>query len=82
LAKEKAFTRLRDALSRQRRELLWERVEQEYLFDRPDGKQTLAELFDGRTQLVVYHFMSARMTTSAARAAPSGPTTSIRTSFT
>jgi predicted dithiol-disulfide oxidoreductase (DUF899 family) len=57
LAKEKEFTRLRDELSRQRRELPWEPVEKEYVFEGPDGKQTLAELFDARTQLVVYHFM-------------------------
>jgi len=57
LAKEKEFNRLRDDLSRQRRELPWERVEKTYLFDGPDGKETLADLFDGRRQLVVYHFM-------------------------
>ena len=57
LAKEKEFTRRRDELSRQRRELPWEAVDKEYVFDGPDGKQTLAELFDGRSQLVVYHFM-------------------------
>jgi predicted dithiol-disulfide oxidoreductase (DUF899 family) len=57
LAKEKEFTRLRDELSRQRRELPWEKVEKPYLFDGPNGKQTLAELFDGRSQLIVYHFM-------------------------
>ena len=57
LAKEKAFTRLRDELSRERRELPWQRVEKEYVFVGPDGDQTLAELFEGRSQLVVYHFM-------------------------
>jgi predicted dithiol-disulfide oxidoreductase (DUF899 family) len=57
LAKEKEFTRQRDELSRQRRELPWERVEKEYVFEGPDGRRTLAELFDGRSQLVVYHFM-------------------------
>ena len=72
LAKEKEFIRLRDELSKQRRELPWERVEKEYVFEGPEGKQTLAELFDGRSQLVVYHFSSTRMTTSAARAAPRG----------
>jgi len=56
LVKEKEFTRARDELSRQRRELPWETVE-EYVFDGPKGKQTLSELFDGRSQLVVYHFM-------------------------
>jgi predicted dithiol-disulfide oxidoreductase (DUF899 family) len=57
LAKEKAFTRLRDKLSKQRRELPWERVEKEYIFDGPKGKESLAELFENRSQLVVYHFM-------------------------
>lgn len=59
LAKEKEFTRLRDELSRQRRELPWERVEKPYVFDGPRGKETLADLFDGKSQLIVYHFMFA-----------------------
>ena len=57
LRKEKAFTRLRDRLSAERRGLPWERIEKEYVFDGPDGKETLAELFGGRRQLLVYHFM-------------------------
>jgi len=57
LAKEKEFTRLRDELSRQRRELPWERVDKQYVFDGPSGKETLADLFENRSQLVVYHFM-------------------------
>jgi predicted dithiol-disulfide oxidoreductase (DUF899 family) len=57
LAKEKELTRLRDELSRERRELPWVRIEQRYTFDGPDGKKTLAELFAGRSQLIVYHFM-------------------------
>jgi predicted dithiol-disulfide oxidoreductase (DUF899 family) len=57
LAKEKEFTRLRDELSRERRELPWEAVEKNYVFEGADGKQTLPELFEGRTQLVMYHFM-------------------------
>ncbi|HEX2712825.1 MAG TPA: thioredoxin family protein [Candidatus Acidoferrales bacterium] len=57
LGKEKEFTRLRDRLSRQRRELPWERVEKEYVFEGPNGKETLSQLFDGRSQLIVYHFM-------------------------
>jgi len=59
LAKEKKFTRLRDELSRQRRALPWEKVEKQYVFDGPKGPETLPELFDGRSQLVVYHFMFA-----------------------
>ncbi len=57
LAREKEFTRARDALSAARRELPWEKVEADYTFDGPNGKQTLADLFDGRSQLIVYHFM-------------------------
>jgi predicted dithiol-disulfide oxidoreductase (DUF899 family) len=59
LAKEKEFTRLRDELSRQRRELPWEKVDKQYVFEGPNGKETLADLFGGRSQLIVYHFMSA-----------------------
>ncbi len=57
LAKEKAFTRLRDELSRERRALPWEAVTKEYAFDGPAGRETLPALFAGRSQLVVYHFM-------------------------
>ncbi len=57
LKKEKEFSRLRDELSRQRRELPWEKVEKSYVFDGPKGKETLADLFGGRSQLIVYHFM-------------------------
>ena len=57
LAREKEHTRLGDELARRRRELPWVRVEQEYRFETDDGTRTLAELFDGRSQLVVYHFM-------------------------
>jgi predicted dithiol-disulfide oxidoreductase (DUF899 family) len=59
LKKEKEFTRLRDDLSRQRRELPWVKVEKPYVFDGPKGKETLPELFESRSQLVVYHFMFA-----------------------
>jgi len=57
LAKEKEFTRLRDELSRERRELPWVRVDKEYVFEGASGKKTLTELFAGRGQLIVYHFM-------------------------
>jgi len=57
LKKEKEFTVLRDQLSQQRRDLPWVQVNKEYVFDGPNGKQTLSELFDGRSQLIVYHFM-------------------------
>ncbi len=57
LAREKEHTRLGDELARQRRELPWVRVEKEYRFETDDGTRTLAQLFDGRSQLLVYHFM-------------------------
>lgn len=57
LAKEKELTRLRDQLSKDRRDLPWVRVDKEYVFDAPEGNKTLADLFDGRSQLIVYHFM-------------------------
>jgi len=59
LRKEKEFTHQREELSRQRRALPWEKVEKRYEFDSDQGKVTLADLFDGRSQLVVYHFMLA-----------------------
>jgi predicted dithiol-disulfide oxidoreductase (DUF899 family) len=57
LAKEKEFTRLRDELSKERRALPWLAVTKAYAFDGPKGSATLPDLFDGRSQLVVYHFM-------------------------
>ena len=57
LAREKEHTRLGDELARERRELPWAQVEKDYRFDTGDGTRPLAELFDGRGQLLVYHFM-------------------------
>src|SRR5467141_264954 len=57
LVREKEHTRMGDDLARQRRELPWVRVEKEYSFETDEGIRTLAELFDGRSQLLVYHFM-------------------------
>ena len=57
LAREKEHTKLGDELARQRRELPWVHVDKEYTFDTADGPHKLAELFDGRSQLLVYHFM-------------------------
>jgi predicted dithiol-disulfide oxidoreductase (DUF899 family) len=57
LVREKELTRLGDELARQRMALPWVPVEKEYVFDTEDGPRTLAELFDGRSQLLVYHFM-------------------------
>lgn len=57
LKKEKEFTKLRDAMTQQQRELPWEKVEKDYVFDGPDGRESLADLFGPRSQLLVYHFM-------------------------
>ena len=57
LAAEKELTRARDELSRRRRELPWVKVEKRYEFQSPNGKDSLADLFDGRSQLLLYHFM-------------------------
>lgn len=57
LEREKELTRASDELARQRRELPWVQVDKNYTFDGPNGKVILAELFDGRSQLIVYHFM-------------------------
>jgi predicted dithiol-disulfide oxidoreductase (DUF899 family) len=57
LAKEKELTRLRDKLSAERRELPWVKVDKEYIFDGPNGTETLADLFDWRSQLIVHHYM-------------------------
>jgi predicted dithiol-disulfide oxidoreductase (DUF899 family) len=57
LVKEKEFTRLRDELSQKRRELPWEEVTKNYVFEGPEGKPSLADLFEGRSQFAVYHFM-------------------------
>jgi predicted dithiol-disulfide oxidoreductase (DUF899 family) len=57
LAKEKAFTKLRDQIGAERRALPWVKLEKEYVFDAPTGKITLAQLFDGRSQLFIKHFM-------------------------
>ena len=57
LVKEKKFMKLHDALKLQRRKLPWVKIEKEYVFDGPTGKATLAELFGGKSQLIVYHFM-------------------------
>jgi predicted dithiol-disulfide oxidoreductase (DUF899 family) len=59
LAKEKKFTKLRDQLSQERRNLPWVSVAKEYVFEGPKGRETLAALFEGRSQLIIYHFMFA-----------------------
>lgn len=59
LKREKELTRLRDKVAQERLALPWVRMEKEYVFDTPDGKRSLAELFDGRSQLLVQHFMFA-----------------------
>ena len=67
LAKEKELTRLRDELSRERRDLPWERVEKSYVFEGPTGKVTFDDLFAGKSQLVVYHLMFAPEAEAACR---------------
>ena len=57
LAREKQLTHLRDEIARERRALPWERIEKNYVFDTPEGRRTLADLFEGRRQLLVQHFM-------------------------
>src|SRR6516165_5239488 len=57
LVKEKKFSKQRDELNRQRQNLPWVKVEKEYIFDGPKGKMTLADLFEDKSQLIVYHFM-------------------------
>lgn len=57
LAREKELTRLRDQLSRERRDLPWVKVDKPYAFDGPNGQEALADLFEGRSQLIVQHFM-------------------------
>jgi predicted dithiol-disulfide oxidoreductase (DUF899 family) len=57
LANEKELTRMRDQLSAERRELPWVKIEKKYVFESPRGKETLVDLFDGRSQLIVKHFM-------------------------
>jgi predicted dithiol-disulfide oxidoreductase (DUF899 family) len=57
LAKEKEFTRQRDAISAERRKMPWVKVKKNYVFDTPSGKKTLADLFGAKSQLIVYHFM-------------------------
>lgn len=57
LVREKKFSKLRDQLNRQRRDLPWVKVDKKYVFEGPDGRKTLSELFGARSQLIVYHFM-------------------------
>ena len=57
LAQEKELTRLRDQIAGERRALLWVRIEKNYVFDAPEGRRALADLFEGRRQLLVQHFM-------------------------
>src|SRR4051812_21215662 len=59
LRKEKELTHLIDQVSAERRALPWVKIDKEYVFEGPNGKQTLSDLFDGRSQLIVYHFMFA-----------------------
>src|SRR5207249_7652417 len=57
LVKEKKFSKIRDELNLQRRKLPWVKIEKEYVFEGPTGKLTLGDLFNGKSQLIIYHFM-------------------------
>jgi Bacterial protein of unknown function (DUF899) len=77
LAREKQVTRECDAIAADRRQLPWVKVEKNYVFDSPGSKETLADLFNGKSQLIVYHLMLVR---SGKRPAPAAPSTwTIRT---
>ncbi len=75
LEQEKQLTRRSDELARERRELPWVRVEKEYTFETEDGQKTLAELFNGRSQLLVYNFMFGPAYTAGCPVCSSGPDT-------
>src|SRR5207247_10972338 len=75
LEREKELTRRSDQLARERRELPWVRAEKEYTFETEDGTRTLAELFDGRSQLLVYHFMFGPAYTAGCPVCSSGADT-------
>jgi predicted dithiol-disulfide oxidoreductase (DUF899 family) len=75
LEREKALTRENDEISKQRRELPWVLVDKEYSFETEDGTKTLAELFDGRSQLVIYHFMFGEAYTAGCPVCSSGADT-------
>ena len=82
LKREKEHTRLGDELAQERRDLPWVPVDKEYRFDTEDGEKTLAELFDGRSQLLVYHFMfgpSYGPVTQSTRRSPTPSTPCFRT---
>ena len=66
LAREKELTKLHDQVAGERRALPWRRVDKDYVFDTPEGRRPLGELFDGRRQLVVQHFMFCLLYTSDA----------------
>ena len=74
LAREKELTHLRDQVALERRALPWARIDRNYTFDAPEGARTLADLFEGRRQLLVQHFMLGPGWEEVARAALSWPT--------
>jgi predicted dithiol-disulfide oxidoreductase (DUF899 family) len=76
LQREKEHTRVADELARSRRELPWVEIEKEYKFDAAGGTRTLAELFDGRSRLLIYHFMFGPSYEAGCRSTPRWPTAS------
>ena len=77
LLEEKNFSKLPDELNLQRRKLPWVKVEKEYLFDGPRGKVPLADLFSGKSQLIIYHFIFGPGWQHACEHCSFGPTISI-----
>lgn len=75
LAREKELTHLSDQIATQRRALPWVRIEKDYIFDTPDGRRSLADLFDGRRQLLVQHSCLLPAGSKGVRAVLSWPTT-------
>jgi predicted dithiol-disulfide oxidoreductase (DUF899 family) len=73
LLEEKKFSKSRDKLNLQRRKLPWVKIEKEYVFDAPTGKVTLGDLFGGKSQLIIYHFMFGPGWGKVASIAPFGP---------
>ena len=82
LEAEKEHTRRGDELARQRRELPWVRIDKEYRFETEEGKASLADLFRGRSQLLIYHHMFGPITPPAVRHARQSPTASTGSRFT
>ena len=80
--RERELGKLDEEIAEQRQMLPWARVDKEYVFDAEDGEKTLVELFDGRSQLLIYHLMFGPTYEAACPGAPASPTTSTARSST